>query len=102
MADVRDGRGRGGWPVVVPTIHAWLDVFLWLGRAGEIPRGWHHAVGQWWSRLRSSVHSKPRTSPFLLGRIVELTGGAGLDANVQLVLNNARVAADIAIAERGG
>ena len=40
------------------------------------------------------------TSPFLLGRIVELTGGASLDANVQLVLNNARVAADIAIADR--
>ena len=39
------------------------------------------------------------TSPFLLGRIVELTGGASLDANVQLVLNNARVAADIAIAD---
>ena len=42
------------------------------------------------------------TSPFLLGRIVELTGGASLDANVQLVLNNARVAADIAIADRKG
>ena len=39
------------------------------------------------------------TSPFLLARIVELTGGASLDANVQLVLNNARVAADIAIAD---
>jgi pseudouridine-5'-phosphate glycosidase len=41
-------------------------------------------------------------SPFLLGRIVELTGGASLDANVQLVLNNARVAADIAIADSDG
>ena len=39
------------------------------------------------------------TSPFLLGRIVELTEGASLDANVQLVLNNARVAADIANAD---
>ena len=37
-------------------------------------------------------------TPFLLGRIVELTGGTSLDANVQLVMNNARVAADIAIA----
>ena len=42
------------------------------------------------------------TSPFLLGRIVELTGGASLDANIQLVLNNARVAADIAIADSKG
>jgi pseudouridine-5'-phosphate glycosidase len=42
------------------------------------------------------------TSPFLLGRIVELTGGTSLDANIQLVLNNARVAADIAIADSKG
>lgn len=42
------------------------------------------------------------TSPFLLGRIVELTGGASLNANVELVLNNARVAADIAIADSEG
>ncbi|NNC91885.1 MAG: pseudouridine-5'-phosphate glycosidase [Acidimicrobiia bacterium] len=42
------------------------------------------------------------TSPFLLGRIVELTGGASLDANIELVLNNARVAADIAIADSEG
>ena len=34
----------------------------------------------------------------LLGRIVELTGGASLDSNVQLVLNNARIGADIAVA----
>jgi pseudouridine-5'-phosphate glycosidase len=39
-----------------------------------------------------------KTTPFLLGRVVELTGGVSLDANVALVVNNARVAADIAIA----
>ncbi len=39
-------------------------------------------------------------SPFLLARIVELTDGASLESNVELVLNNARVAADIAIADR--
>ncbi|MFV2039734.1 MAG: pseudouridine-5'-phosphate glycosidase, partial [Acidimicrobiales bacterium] len=38
------------------------------------------------------------TTPFLLERIVELTGDVSLDANVALVLNNAGVAADIAIA----
>ena len=42
------------------------------------------------------------TSPFLLARVVELTGGASLDANIQLVLNNARVAADIAMADSQG
>ena len=35
-------------------------------------------------------------TPFLLGRLLELTGGATLDANIALVLNNARLAAAIA------
>ena len=36
------------------------------------------------------------TTPFLLARIAEQTGGKSLDANVQLVLNNAMLAAKIA------
>jgi pseudouridine-5'-phosphate glycosidase len=36
------------------------------------------------------------TTPFLLTRIAEQTGGKSLDANVQLVLNNAMLAAKIA------
>jgi len=35
-------------------------------------------------------------TPFLLARLEALTGGASLEANVALVLNNARVAAEIA------
>ncbi len=35
-------------------------------------------------------------TPFLLSRIFELTGGRSLDANIALVLNNARLAAAIA------
>lgn len=35
-------------------------------------------------------------TPFLLGRIFELTKGASLEANIALVLNNARLAAEIA------
>ena len=35
-------------------------------------------------------------TPFLLGRIVELTGGRSLIANIALVKNNARVAAEVA------
>ena len=35
-------------------------------------------------------------TPFLLGRIVALTGGRSLDSNVALVLHNARLAARIA------
>ncbi len=37
-------------------------------------------------------------TPFLLRRIVELTGGASLTANIALVNNNARLGAEIAIA----
>lgn len=36
------------------------------------------------------------TTPFLLARITERTGGRSLEANIQLVINNARVAARIA------
>ena len=36
-------------------------------------------------------------TPFLLTRIVELTGGASLKTNIALVKNNARLAAEIAI-----
>ncbi len=37
-------------------------------------------------------------TPFLLGRIVELTGGRSLVANIALAKNNARVAGQIAVA----
>ena len=32
-----------------------------------------------------------KSTPFLLARVSELTGGDSLNANVQLVLNNARL-----------
>ena len=37
------------------------------------------------------VHGK-ETTPFLLARVVALTGGNSLESNIQLVLNNARLA----------
>ncbi len=37
------------------------------------------------------------TTPFLLSKIKEITGGESLDANIQLVYNNARLAAKIAV-----
>ena len=36
------------------------------------------------------------TTPFLLAKVVELTGGDSLDSNIALVLNNARLAAKTA------
>jgi pseudouridine-5'-phosphate glycosidase len=43
------------------------------------------------------VHGKEAT-PYLLRRIVELTGGASLTANIALVNNNARLGAEVAAA----
>ena len=37
------------------------------------------------------------TTPFLLARVVELTGGNSLESNIKLVLNNAAVAAQTAV-----
>ena len=33
------------------------------------------------------------TTPFLLAKVVELTGGDSLESNIKLVMNNARIAA---------
>jgi pseudouridine-5'-phosphate glycosidase len=41
------------------------------------------------------IHGKDAT-PYLLGRIVEITGGASLTANIALVENNARLGAAVA------
>ena len=41
------------------------------------------------------VHGK-ETTPFLLAKVKELTGGDSLESNIQLVFNNARVASQIA------
>jgi pseudouridylate synthase len=40
-------------------------------------------------------------TPFLLDRVNQLSGGLSLAANIQLVLNNARLAAAVAVAYAG-
>ena len=45
----------------------------------------------------SGIHGKQCT-PFLLAKVKDLTGGDSLAANIQLVLNNARLAARTAAA----
>ncbi len=59
---------------------------------GEIETVIEQAVGEAEQR---GIHGKEVT-PFLLARIVELTGGRSLEANIALVKNNARLAAEIA------
>ena len=45
--------------------------------------------------VENGVHGKA-TTPFLLAKVKELTGGDSLDSNIQLVYNNARLAAKTA------
>ena len=45
----------------------------------------------------AGIHGKA-TTPFLLARVKALTGGRSLESNVQLVYNNARLAAKTAVA----
>ena len=42
------------------------------------------------------IHGK-ETTPFLLARVSELTGGDSLASNIRLVYNNARIAAQTAV-----
>ena len=44
-----------------------------------------------------NIHGK-RVTPFLLQRVAELTGGAARRANTALLINNARIAGEIAVA----
>lgn len=58
----------------------------------------HDAIEQALSECKASgIHGK-ETTPFLLAKVKELTGGDSLDSNIQLVFNNARLAAETAIA----
>lgn len=37
------------------------------------------------------------STPFLLGKVKEITGGASLDSNIELVYNNAKIGAQVAV-----
>ena len=45
------------------------------------------------------IHGK-ETTPFLLAKVSELTGGDSLDSNIQLVFNNVALGAKTAVALR--
>jgi pseudouridine-5'-phosphate glycosidase len=49
--------------------------------------------------VAAGIHG-PASTPFVLGRVAELTGGRSVAANLALIENNARVAAQIAVAYR--
>ncbi|MDX8353642.1 pseudouridine-5'-phosphate glycosidase [Cognatiyoonia sp. IB215182] len=57
-------------------------------------------IDQALAEAESQKISAKEVTPFLLGRIFELTEGRSLEANIALVRNNAQLAAQIAIAMR--
>ena len=52
----------------------------------------HRSAGTVAVLLKHEFHYK-ETTPFLLAKVVELTGGNSLESNIKLVLNNAALAA---------
>lgn len=80
-----------------------LGIFSSILVANPIPQKYEipkDKVDRWIDIAVSEAHEKgikgKKVTPFLLARIVELSKGEALDANFELVKNNARVAAEIA------
>jgi pseudouridylate synthase len=88
MLQIQSALGMGGVLIANPIPEA----DAWDARSIEsfIAQALADAYAQ-------SIKGKAMT-PFLLQRIFELTGGKSLVSNIALVKNNARVAADIAVA----
>jgi pseudouridylate synthase len=55
------------------------------------------AIAQALQEAKAQNIQGKESTPFLLARVCEITGGDSLASNIQLVLNNARLAADIAV-----
>jgi pseudouridine-5'-phosphate glycosidase len=56
------------------------------------------AINQALAEMEAQGVAGKESTPFLLARVAELTGGNSLASNIQLVFNNARLAAEIAAA----
>lgn len=83
---------RGGQLVVNP-----IPESAEIARSEMIP-----VVDQALAEAQAQNIAAKAVTPFLLQRIFELTDGRSLDANIALVLNNARLGAAIAKAETAG
>jgi pseudouridylate synthase len=69
-----------------------------IPQEAEIPRDvLHPIIEQALAEAEAQNITAKKVTPFLLGRILELTDGASLTANIALVRNNARLAAQIAL-----
>ncbi|MFV0430975.1 MAG: pseudouridine-5'-phosphate glycosidase [Alphaproteobacteria bacterium] len=55
------------------------------------------AITQALSEMETQGVKGKEATPFMLGRVAELTGGSSLNSNIELVFNNARLATQIAL-----
>ena len=84
--------GLGGGVVIanpIPTAHAMPRAVI------------DAAIAQALSDAHAQGISGKQTTPFVLERVNALTGGDSLAANIELVLNNARLASAVAVALAG-
>ena len=81
---VKQDMGLGGGMLVTNPIPEEYSM-----AAGVINKAIDNAVAE---AKEKGIHGK-ETTPFLLAKIKDLTGGDSLDSNIQLVFNNARLAA---------
>jgi len=89
LLQIKWAMGLGGGVVIanpIPTAHA-------MPRAAI-----DAAIAQALSDAQVQGISGKQTTPFLLERVNALTGGDSLAANIELVLNNARLASAVAVA----
>jgi len=93
IARAREALGLpGGMLVTVP-----------LPAEAELPRGEAEAaIDEAVRRADEAGISGAAVTPFILARVAEITGGRSVQANIALLLNNARVAAGIARALTAG
>ncbi len=88
MKEKKDMNLKGGCFVANPIPEEWAMDKSFIDNA--IEKALQEAEKQ-------NIRGKA-TTPFLLDAIKKITGGSSLKSNIQLVYNNARVAAEIAIA----
>jgi len=101
-----EGRGGGDIARETPLFHTGLCAELqFLCAAVPIPKGFaaegqeiEEAIGRALKEAEEEKLSGAKTTPFLLQRIQQLTGGKSLAANIHLIKNNAKVGAQIACA----
>ena len=92
LLQIKWAMGLGGGVVIanpIPAAHAMPRAVI------------DAAIEQALSDAQTQGISGKQTTPFLLERVNALTGGNSLAANIELVLNNARLASAVAVALAG-